>query len=151
MSPKNTIRFIYYGIFHSLLHYSTQLWGQLSDNQFHTIQTLQNKAIRIINFADYRASASPLYRRSKILKVSDIVNAQNALLVWDCLKGHLPVALSNTFIPAKHTHNYGTRDAKKYKIHIAVANTTKYGLRSITLQSIEVWNYMASQLTISIL
>ena len=72
-----TIRSIYYGIFRSLLSYSTQIWGQLSDNQLNRIQTLQNKGIRIINFAEYKASASPLFRKSKILKVSDIVNVQN--------------------------------------------------------------------------
>ena len=113
---QNTIRSIYYGIFHSLLSYSTQVWGQLSDNQLNRIQTLQNKAIRIINFADYKASASPLYRKSNILKVSDIVNVQNLLLVLHCVKGQLLTALSNIFIPVKNTHNYGTRGEKNCKI-----------------------------------
>ena len=57
-------------VYFTLLNYSNQVWVQLSDNQLHKIQTLQNKAIHIINFTDYRASASPLYRKSKILSVS---------------------------------------------------------------------------------
>ena len=140
-----TIRSIYYGIFHSLLSYSTQIWGQLSDNQLNRIQTLQNKAFRIINFAEYKASASPLFRKSKILKVSDIVNVQNLLLVFDCVKGQLPTALSNIFIPVKNTHTYGTRGAKNCKILVPAANTTIYGLRSIKYQSIQVCNYMVTQ------
>ena len=128
---QNTIRSICYGIFHSLPSYSTQVWGQLSDNQLNRIQTLQNKAIRIINFADYKASASPLYRKSNILEVSDIVNVQNLLLVFDCVKGRLPTALSNISIPVKNTHTYGTRGAKNCKIFVPSANTTMYGLRSI--------------------
>ena len=140
-----TIRSIYYGIFHTLRSYSTQIWGQLSDNQLNRIQTLQNKAIRIINFAEYKESASPLFRKSKILKVSDIVNVQNLLLVFDCVKGQLPTALSNIFIPVKNTHTYGTRGAKNCKILVPAANTTIYGLRSIKYQSIQVWNYMITQ------
>ena len=93
-------------VYFTLLNYSTQLCGQFCDNQLHRIQTLQNKAINITNFAEYKASACPLYRKSKILKVSDIVNVQNFLLGWDCVKCHLLFVLSNTFIPAKHTHNY---------------------------------------------
>ena len=50
-----------------------------------------------------------LYRKSNIVKVSDIVNVQNLLLVFDCMKGQLPTALLNIFIPVKNTHNYGTR------------------------------------------
>ena len=140
-----TIRSIYYGIFHTLFSYSTQIWGQLNDNQLNRIQTLQNKAIRIINFAEYKESASPLFRKSKILKVSDIVNVQNLLLVFDCVKGQLPTALSNIFIPVKNTHTYGTRGAKNCKILVPAANTTIYGLRSIKYQSIQVWNYMITQ------
>ena len=129
---QNTIQSIYYGIFHSLLSYSTQV---LSDNQLNRIKTLQNKAIRIINFADYKASASPLYRKSNILKVSDIVNVQNLLLVFDCVKGQLPTALSNIFIPAKNTHNYGSRGTKNGKIFVPPANIVWLTQHKISVNS----------------
>ena len=93
VSP-NTLRSIYFGIFHSLLTYGGQIWGQIKNKHFHRLEMLQNKAIRIINFAAYRASVNPLYKNSKILKLSDVINLQNFLLVRDDLKGELPSALN---------------------------------------------------------
>ena len=40
-------------VYFTLLNYNILVWGQLSDNQLHRIQTLQNKAFCITNFADY--------------------------------------------------------------------------------------------------
>ena len=102
---KQTLRSIYFGIFSSLLTYSLQTWGQIKNNQVYRIESLQNKAIRLINFSTYRASVNPLYKESKILKLSDAVKLQNYLLVLDDVKGQLPTALSNTFNQVKNTHN----------------------------------------------
>ena len=52
-----TLVMIYYGIFSSILIYSSQIWGQ-TNGIVKMLQILQNKALRIINFKPRRASAS---------------------------------------------------------------------------------------------
>ena len=47
--PENTLRSIYFGIFASLLTYASQVWGQFCNKYISRLQTIQNKAIRIIN------------------------------------------------------------------------------------------------------
>ena len=46
------------------------------------ITKLQDKAIRIINFAHYRESTSKLYKNSKILKFKDNITLNNYLYIY---------------------------------------------------------------------
>ena len=77
---KETLNNIYYALFHSHLQYAAIVWGQGKSQLATKIQTLQNKALRIIHFKSPRESANPLFCDSKILKFDDIVKAQSCLL-----------------------------------------------------------------------
>ena len=48
---ESTLRMIYYGIFSSILTYAAQIWGQIQSKQVNRVIKLQDRAIRIINFA----------------------------------------------------------------------------------------------------
>ena len=50
---KDTLRSIYFGIFPSILTYASQIWGQKNVDILYDWLTLQNKAIKIINFANF--------------------------------------------------------------------------------------------------
>ena len=63
--PRNTLRNIYFAIFNSHLLYGSQVWNQGDNALQDKIQILQNKALRIINFKDFRETANPLYKESK--------------------------------------------------------------------------------------
>ena len=70
------LRTIYYGIFSSILMYSSQIWGQ-NNGVVKKLQILQNKALRIINLQPRRTSESPLFKSCEILKLADNINLQN--------------------------------------------------------------------------
>ena len=141
---EGTLRSIYFGIFASLLQYGAQIFGQVDNKHFRRLECLQNKAIRLINFANYRASTNQLYKESKILKIADYVKLQNFLLVLGDVKGQLPTALSNTFTRVQNAHDYNTRGATQFKMVIPAAKTLVYGIRSIFFQAIQIWNYFMS-------
>ena len=69
--PKGTLHEIYYGIFSPILTYSCQVWGQIQNKHINRVLKLQDKAIRVINFAQHNESRSPLYKNSKVLKFND--------------------------------------------------------------------------------
>ena len=75
---KETLSMIYHGIFSSLLHYGSQIWGQ-SEKVISKMQKLQNKALRIMNFESPRASSNPLFNKSAILKFGDQIKLSNFL------------------------------------------------------------------------
>ena len=70
---------IYFAIFDSYLSYCCLAWAQ----NFSTIQkvlTLQNNAVRIINFQPRNFHTSPLFKQNSILKFQDKFCLENILL-----------------------------------------------------------------------
>ena len=138
---KYTLRSIYFGIFSSILTYGSQIWGQIRSKYFNRLVTLQNKAVKVLNFANFRDTVSPLYKTLKILKLSDRIRLQNFMYVLEDIKGILPPPLQNTFILSSTAHTYKTRSSIQHKIKIPTVKTTVYGIRSIKFQSCQDWNY----------
>ena len=139
---KDILRSIYFGIFSSILTYGPcQIWEQIKSNHFIRLERLHNKAIKIINFASIHESVTSLYKVSQILKLSDNMMLLNFLLVFDDVNDILPPALKNTFHLTANSHYYPTRGSVNLKVSIPSVRTTVYGLRSITFQSCQEWNF----------
>ena len=71
--PKFLLKTIYYSIFNSHLIYACQVWGQ-NENCLKKLSSLQNKAIRIINFKQQDFPVNELsYNPNGILKIKDYI------------------------------------------------------------------------------
>ena len=81
---NETLRTIYFGIFSSIMMYGSQVWGQIQNKYVNPIIKLQDRAIRVINFVSYFASRNQLYKKSRMLKLSDNIQLSNFLLVHTC-------------------------------------------------------------------
>ena len=121
---KDTLRSICFGIFSSILQYGSQIWGQIKSKHFNRLVILQNKAVKVLNFANFRDTVSPQYKTSKILKLSDSIRLQNVMYVLEDIKGILPPSLQNTFILSTTAHTYKTRSSIQHKIKIPTVKTT---------------------------
>ena len=145
---KDTLRSIYFGIFSSVLIYGSQIWGLRRSNHFIRLERLQNKAIKIINFANFYDPILPLYKESKILKLSDNIKLLNFLYVLDDINHNMPPALENTFqLDINHnckfssSRDYLTRKSVQHNVSVPSVRTTIYGLKSIKYQSCQAWNF----------
>ena len=80
-----TLRMVYFGIFSSILTYGAQIWGQ-HNRIVKSLQKLQNRAIRFMNFQPFRASAIPLFKSSSILTNygSKSINARS-IEIWNSI------------------------------------------------------------------
>ena len=87
--PFTELRSIYYAIFSSHMAYGCQIWGQSITTDTEKVFKLQNRALRIIDFAVYRADVNPIYASKSILKLEDNIKMQNCLFVYDFLKKNL--------------------------------------------------------------
>ena len=143
----DTLRVAYHAIFSSLLTYGAEIWGQNSNKFVKRIIKLQDKAIRIINFAHYNSSRGILYKQSKVLKFKDYVNLKNFLFVHDCLKGNAPTALTNKFELRSNVHLYSTRVSLQHQVSLPKARTQISGIKSISYQSSHIWNQLISRHT----
>ena len=105
--PQCELKSIYYAIFSSHMVYGCQVWGQrnkLNANKLDVIAKLQDRAIRIINFKQFREDPDPLYKDNEILKIQDFIKVQNILLVHDYLKNQLPSCIQDYFSTLDQIH-----------------------------------------------
>ena len=80
---KKDLKSIYHALFSSHLSYGCQIWGQVKNIHTEHIFKLQNRAQRIMDFADLQAEVNPIYKSNKTLKLKDQITIQNSLLVYD--------------------------------------------------------------------
>ena len=134
-----TLKMIYFGIFSSILMYGSQIWGQ--QNQIlKNLQILQNKAIRIINFQPPRTSATPIFKKCEILKLTDDVNLQKKLFAHDSLNNKLPNSISHQLFFVDTIYNL--RNETYFQLKRPSSKTITYGVRSIKSKSVDIWNFV---------
>ena len=149
--PKEELKSIYYAIFSSHMVYGSQIWGQKSGASFDKISRLQNRALRIINFVDFRANPNPLYINDRILKLGDQIRLQNCLFVHDYLNDSLPACFDDYYFKLNYLYfNALTRNANLGCLFLPSKNTTRYGLQSITQKSITTWNHITKNMKIDL-
>ena len=136
--PRNTLLSIYHSLFSSHLTYGCQVWFQAQNNLTNQIATLQNKALRIINFEDRQAHAATLYKKLKILKINEHTKLLNCLFVYNCLHFQVPLSIQTLF--TINDHKTLTRATRTDSLVIPNVNTTLYGLQSIQYRCITIWN-----------
>jgi len=138
---KKELKSIYFALFSSHLSYGCQVWAQCNNMYTQRIFKLQNRAQRIIEFADFRDNANPLYKSNKILKLNDQVTSQNCLFVFDFLNKNLPQCFNTYFTRIDEIHQIQTISSRLGCLFLPRFATTKYGINSITRKCIVNWNY----------
>ena len=104
------------------------------------IEVLQKKALRIMSFSDSRVSSLQLFKEWDILKIKDIVDIQNCLLVHPFLKEKLPKSFENFFQKCSDIHTNPTRFRSLECLYLPPSKSVTYGMKSITNDCIHSWN-----------
>ena len=148
---KNELISIYHAIFASHLRYGCQIWALENTTKVQRIGRLQNKAMRIINFEDFRASEDPLYFQCEIIKLCDMVRLANCLLVHDFLRGVLPDCFVDFVEQLKIKYiDFITRNSEIGNLFVPSVNKTSSGIQSITFRSIQCWNKISEKYNIDL-
>ena len=142
---ESTLISIYYAIFSSILTYGSQIFGQIQNRHITRLQKLQDRSVRIINFAKYNDHRNPLYLKSKILKFNDSIKLSNFLFVHDCIGKNIPSSLQNSFKLVSNVHNYNTRKAIQHNMALPKIKTKVFGIMSIKYQSALIWNLLNTE------
>ena len=146
---QETLTCIYYAIFNSHLIYGCQIWGQ-TKRTTQKLFTLQETALRLMNFKKQGFNTNPLFYENKILKLHDYVTFLNSLFVYDFYKDLLPTTFKNLFQPVSETHIHKTRAAMNNQLTISQFRTTIYGINSINNQSVLAWNHLLRNMDIDL-
>ena len=141
---NNVLTNIYYAIFSSHLTYGCQIWGQNKNTHIKRIISIQSKALRIMHFKSVNSSSRPLFKKSKILTLSDVIKLKDFLFAYDHYHNKLPQSLRGIFTLVNDTHAHNTRNASNINLTLPSVNTSVYGIYSIKYQSILCWNKINS-------
>ena len=107
------------------------------------IQTLQNRALRLVSFSDNSENAirtCDLYKNLKLLKLNDLVTLKNMLFIHDYFNKNLPESFKNYFQLSKDLHGHSTRNASTCHIFVPQTESVKYGRKSFKIKAITAWN-----------
>ena len=138
---KEELISIYHALFSSHLTYGVQIWGQRQNCQTEVINKLQNRALRILNFENRNTDCNPLFKNDGILKVNDIVKVKNIIFIHDYLSKSLPSCFQNDFLKMDNIYSsITTRNSSLGCLFVPGRKSTKYGLFSISQQSVLTWN-----------
>ena len=143
--PKLLLNTIYYSIFNSHLIHACQVWGQ-NENCLKMLSSLQNKAIRIINFKQQDLPVNKLYNANGILKIQDYIHLINFVFVEDVLSNESLEAFSNFFTKSDDFHDHMTRHSSRHSVIMEHSNTLLYGSFSIRNKAASSWNFLQSKL-----
>ena len=122
------------------------MWGQYQGTEFKKIETLQEKAIRIIKFLPSNAPVSKEMQKLKILKLKDFITLQNILFVYDCLEEERMKSFNTTFKRMETNQFYNTRSFNTHQLKRGDFKTEKYGRFSISSKCLSDWKLLQNSL-----
>ena len=115
--PVESLRTLYFALIHPFLSYGITIWGNASPSYLHKTFNLQKRAVRIINKAMYNSHTDPLFKKSEILKLSDLYEHQAALFMNDYVMARLPKSFNELFMfNCDIQETYLTRQSSLLKI-----------------------------------
>ena len=140
VASKSVLRSVFNSLFMSHLSYGCQTWAQNINLNTNRIYKLQKSATRILTFSDFQTHSDPLFRQLNILKISEIVKLRNLILIHEALNKSCPNDIINTLNLNYHNNSHNTRSKTSKLLIKPYCRTSKFGINSITYQSITHWN-----------
>ena len=105
MVPKYILKTIYYSLVGSHFNYGLLVWGSKSSD----LMNLQKKIIRIISGAHFLSHTERLFKKEKILKISDTYKLNCLKLYFKFENSQLPANIESLFVkPLIDEHRYPT-------------------------------------------
>ena len=128
--PQNALFKLYYSMVHSHLLYGLVVWGSTFPSYLKELNSIQNKAVKLIGGGNYLDRATPYYSKLNILKLPDLYKLETAKFVYRFMHNTLPLSFSDFFVKVSeisdHSRSSGNRHSVCIPRHKHQQITTKY-------------------------
>ena len=135
---------LFNSLFLSYIQYGIICWGRAKITAKKPISILYNKALRCINFSDFRDSSTPLYIHYNLLKLDDIFNLEICKFMFKWSKGTLPTIFNKYFVHINTIHNYQTRTSRQ-NFYIS-KKLTRTGMCTLNYLGARLWREVPNAL-----
>ena len=111
--PRKTLVTLYQSLVESSLTYCNTVWGNCGLTLKNKLQTLQNRAARVVTRTKY-SSVEPneLLKNLRWLNVQQLIDLDTAVMVHKSIHKNTPLYLSDLFQKQNVIHSHNTRSAK---------------------------------------
>ena len=143
----NVLTEVYHALIHSYVRYGIIAWGAASESVLKPLQTLMNRALRIMSFAPFgRVDLEPIYQDLNILNVRQTFILESSKFMFKLKKGLLPTEIANYFSqsqPVARTNSYNLRTRRQTPLLIIprLASSEK----SICIRGEILWNSISEE------
>lgn len=110
---NKSLHTLYYSLVSPYLQYCAEVWGNNYKTSLYSLTILQKRAIRIIHKVGYQEHTNPLFLKSKLLKITDIVQYQTAQIMFKAKNKLLPGNIQQLFKNREECYNL--RERCKFK------------------------------------
>ena len=113
------------------LDYGVVLWGNNYKSRLNRIIKLQKRVIRVIAKVDYGCCTLPLFENMGLLKFTDIVFKNTAVVMYKVTNEDVHLHLVSLFKTFSTSHHYKTRQNDDYCYPKYKTNLNKFSFRVI--------------------
>ena len=109
--PLDTLKSVYYALFHHFLTYGIDAWGSTFENLLNPVLVVKEKVLRAITFSDPTAHSSPLLHDLKILKLDDLHQLSMSVFAYECQNNIALLYFDYFFTQTTNVHSHNTNSA----------------------------------------
>jgi len=114
--PKRTLLNLYYALIHPHFLYCATIYSSINAKNFHKLEILQKKALRLINLAKANSHTKTLFIKDKILPLEKLIQFQKASLMHSIYYEYCPSTLHEIFTKNPAQENLNLREYNNFLI-----------------------------------
>ena len=139
----NVLVEIYHALIHSYVRYGILTWGAATETTLKPLQTLLNKALRIITFAPFgRVDVEPLYKELFILDVGDTFILETCKFMYRFKKNLLPTDIAIYFTHPLSSKPKSSYNLRPRKTPSRIETRLRSSENSIHIRGELIWDYV---------
>ena len=140
---QDVLKVIYHSFITSHISYCCIIWGFTSQLNLKRIYILQKRAIRIVTHSQYLCPTKPLFVKTKILSIYDMILLNTGNFMFSCYHSDLPQSFRSYFNLNKMVHIYDTRNKNNFHPPLMRTEGTKL---TIFYEGPVLWNKLPANI-----
>ena len=141
--PLNILKTLYLTLVFPYFNYCNLVWGSAYKNTLNPLVILQKKCIRLICKSDYLDHTDPLFKSTKLLKLSQIWELNCAKFVYNCYNSSAYLNFKDMMIHNSQIHQYNTRRRDDLRTPFERLELCR---NSFVVKGIKVWNDLPNKI-----
>ena len=148
--PKDSLITLYKSLVEPYFRYCNTVWGRCGKSYIDKLQTLQNRAARIVARVSYEdADHAILLRELEWLSISQMIEYDSLSLIYKIKNGHAPGHTRQMFEGCEAIHDHNTKSVSSGNFYIKKMNTAK-GQTRFAYSGAMAWNNLPESLKSSV-